>query len=346
MPEHHQNWVRVSRSAPCPICGKPDNCEVSRDGGVVWCGRVDEGALRQNAGGQFLHRLGDDRSFVPVVRPSHPTKRLKRAPTKDWPAIAGRLAHNADEARAELAAQLGVSAAALDDLNVGWDPRQRFWSFPERDGDGQIIGINARHADGSKKRLYGGQSGLTYADRWDTGLGPILLVEGGSDTAALMTIGLSVVGRPSNTAGVKLLIDLLCDAAIDREIIVIGERDEKADGRWPGRDGAISTAKQLAEELGRTVAWSLCPDGAKDARGWMGSMPRLPKARMAALFVSGLETETVDPPVTLPTAPPQGPAVAIESWRDGMLQARIRSLSRPGYYLDASATGAGKTHVD
>jgi len=147
--------------------------------------------------------------------------------------------------------------------------RSRHWTTSTSAGtlgNGQVIGINARHVDGSKKRLFGGQSGLTYADGWDTGDGPILLVEGGSDTAALMTIGLSVVGRPSNTAGVKLLIDLLCEADIDREIVVIGERDEKADGRWPGRDGAISTAKQLAENLERPVAWSLCPDGAKDTR--------------------------------------------------------------------------------
>src|SRR5262245_53494927 len=52
-------WSRVSRQHPCPICGKPDNCEVSADGRVVWCGRIPEGSLRQNAGGQFLHRLND-----------------------------------------------------------------------------------------------------------------------------------------------------------------------------------------------------------------------------------------------------------------------------------------------
>jgi len=307
---------------------------------------VEEGSLLQNGGGQFLHRLDDGRPLVPVSRPFRPTTPPKRAPARDWPAIADRLARNADEARTDLAAELGVSAAALGDLNVGWDPGGRFRSFPERDGDGQVIGINARHADGSKKRLYGGQSGLTYADGWDTGSGLILLVEGGSDTAALMTIGLSVVGRPSNRAGVQLLIDLLYEADIDREIVVIGERDEKDDGRWPGRDGAISTAEQLAEGLERPVAWSLCPDGAKDARSWLGSMPTLPMARLAALFVEGLEMETVDPPFTYSAPPPDGPAVEIEDWREHMLQARIRSLTRPGYYFDGSATGSGKTYAD
>jgi hypothetical protein len=109
--------------------------------------------------------------------------------------------------------------------------------FSERDGDGKIIGISARHVDGCKKRIFGGSSGLTYADGWDAVDEPILLAEGGSDTAAQMTIGLSVVGRPSNTGGAKLLIDLLFEISANREIIVIGERDQKPDGRWPGRSG-------------------------------------------------------------------------------------------------------------
>ena len=89
--------------------------------------------------------------------------------------------------------------------------------------------------------------------------GPILLVEGGSDTAALMDMGLAVIGRPGNIVPkklfpelVKLLAELLADN--EREIIVIGENDEKPDGRWPGREGAISTATRLAEALDRTVA--------------------------------------------------------------------------------------------
>ena len=82
---------------------------------------------------------------------------------------------------------------------------------------------------------------------WDPVDGPILLVEGGSDTAALMTIGLNAVGRPSNLRRRGLLEGSLIDASHEREIVVIGERDEKHDGKWPGRDGAVRTATRLAE---------------------------------------------------------------------------------------------------
>lgn len=341
--EHSDNWVRVSHHCTCPLCDKPDNCSVSRDGRMVWCGRVSEGSIRQNAGGQFLHRLSEDRPYIPPI--AAPPRRPKRPP-RDWGALAKRLACHAGNARDELAAQLGVSSQALAGLDVGWHAGHRWWSFPERDGDGTVIGINVRHLDGSKQRLFGSRSGLTFADGWDAGGGPILLAEGGSDTAALMTIGLSVVGRPSNTGGVKLLIDLLSDAVADREIIVVGERDRKPDGRWPGREGAVGTAKGLAAGLQRPIGWALPPDDAKDARSWLGSMPALPAARLADLFVSGLEKTVVSPPITVHPPRDRGPILPVEDWRESMLRARIDSFGHPGYYLDASTTGAGKTHVD
>ena len=38
MANHFGKWTRVSRRKPCPVCGKPDHCEVSSDRGgcLVW----------------------------------------------------------------------------------------------------------------------------------------------------------------------------------------------------------------------------------------------------------------------------------------------------------------------
>jgi hypothetical protein len=47
-------------AAPCPRCGRNDNCKLSADGAKLWCGRVSEGSIRENAGGQYLHILIDD----------------------------------------------------------------------------------------------------------------------------------------------------------------------------------------------------------------------------------------------------------------------------------------------
>jgi len=334
-----KKWSRVSRAYPCPICGKPDNCTVSVAGGVVWCGRISDGSLRQNAGGQFLHRLND--AYVPRLPPA-----IENRPARDFSATARLFARDAAASRADLAEKLGVAVTSLVDLGVGWDAARLGWTFPERDSGGKVIGISVRYRDGSKRRMAGGKAGLTYADGWSIDDGPILLVEGGSDTAALMSIGLNAIGRPSNFGGVRLLIDVLRGQADDREIVVIGERDEKPDGRWPGREGAISTAKQLAEHLERPVAWSLCPDGAKDARDWLRSMPSLPADRLADLFVTGLERTVMGPPITFHPPRNTQPVQPVADWREALLQARLRSFARPGYYVDASPTGAGKTHVD
>jgi len=163
-----------------------------------------------------------------------------------------------------LATKLGVSVAALRELGAGWDGKA--WTFPEKNEAGLIVGVSRRFEDGGKRFARGGRRGLTYSDRWNNGSGPVLIVEGQSDTAAGITLGISTIGRPSNVGGLKMLIPLLRDVD-DRKLIVIGERDRKPDGRWPGMDGCKSIANGLAKELQRNVEAKLLP--AKDLRSWL-----------------------------------------------------------------------------
>jgi hypothetical protein len=337
-----RRWRRVSRDHPCPLCGKPDNCSVSSDGDAVWCGRISDGAVRENLGGQFLHILNER---TPRPQSTPPKKSLR--PSRDFGPPARAFASGCEEPRAYLARELGVSDAALRALGVGWHRWEKVWTIPERDAAGRIIGLATRDPAGLKKRVHHSQAGLTYADDWNDGTGPILLVEGASDTAAALTMGVNAVGRPSNLGGVSLLLDLLVDLPTDRAIIVLGERDQKPDGRWPGRDGALRTAERLAEGLERPIAWSLPPDAAKDTRAWLNQMPReLPTDRLRALFLSGLDANVIAPPPVYDCPPPDGPAIELPVWRDQMLDTRIASLGRPGYYLDVSPTGSGKTYID
>ncbi|WP_419191362.1 YfjI family protein [Saltatorellus ferox] len=113
----------------------------------------------------------------------------------------------------------------------------------------------------------GAARGLVVPEHLDDLPGPVLIVEGASDVAACLTLGLPAVGRPSNSAGSKQLLHLLRD----RVVLVVGERDEKPDGRWPGRDGAVAVADKLADRWGRTVPWSLPPAKIKDVREWLAS---------------------------------------------------------------------------
>jgi hypothetical protein len=86
--------------------------------------------------------------------------------------------------RQALAGSLGVSVDALRRLRVGWLVGMSAYTFPMRDPDGRVIGIRTRHSDGAKRAVTGSTNGLfTPADL--AGAGPLLIVEGPTDTAAL-----------------------------------------------------------------------------------------------------------------------------------------------------------------
>lgn len=94
---------------------------------------------------------------------------------------------------------------------------------------------------------------------------PVYVPEGASDTAAALSRGWAAVGRPSNVAAAPHLAALLRG----RRVIVVGENDRKPNGKWPGRDGARTTAAKLAHEWGlASVEWMLPPDDFKDLREW------------------------------------------------------------------------------
>ncbi len=68
------NFVRVSRRNPCPVCGKPDWCLLSRDGKAVICSRIESDKPVGNKGAGWLHNLNGDRPIItPVVK--SPTER-------------------------------------------------------------------------------------------------------------------------------------------------------------------------------------------------------------------------------------------------------------------------------
>jgi hypothetical protein len=176
--------------------------------------------------------------------------------------------------RAELAAAFGLPESALGRLDVGFSPNDYSgpcWTFPEVDAGGAIVGILRRFRVGEKKALKDSKRGLIVPRGWKEASGPLLLVEGPSDVAAAVAMGLAAVGRPSNVGGIDHLAALLKDWPADREIIVVGEFDPNDKGQWPGRDGAIKTATELSRKLGRAIAWTMPPDKAKDLRAWVNS---------------------------------------------------------------------------
>jgi hypothetical protein len=181
-----------------------------------------------------------------------------------------------------MAGMLGVHPESLRKLEVGYVPESEdedgHWLFPQKDGAGNIVGLMRRYPNGKKKHMTGSKSGLVYESP-KMALETLLIVEGASDVAAALTMGLNAIGRPSNIGGADLLADFLANfdhERVAREfvVVILGENDFRVDeqhpqGLWPGRDGAVHVARQLAKYTGRRIAWGMPPEGVKDLREWL-----------------------------------------------------------------------------
>lgn len=205
-----------------------------------------------------------------------------------------------------LAAQWQVNPETLTSLGVGFYNRDDAYTFPERDGSNNVIGILRRNSEtGEKKMVRGSKRGLYYPSNLDfADKDTIFIPEGVSDTAVLLNLGLCAIGRPSATGGADHLVELLRNCPEDKEIVVLGENDEKDDGMWPGREGATKVAAKLQRELGRTVKIAMPPDGHKDVRDYVSHLRTIGEAdicghvlsefRSNAEEVDDSETDTSD----------------------------------------------------
>jgi hypothetical protein len=126
-----------------------------------------------------------------------------------------------------------------------------------------VIGWAIRRDDGQKVCKPGSKRGLTLVWPLDNYAGataddPIFIVEGASDTAAGIGVGLDIVGRPSATGGLTHLVDLLRD----RHVCIVAENDTA------GRRGADQLAAGLCGACA-SVRVIVPPTGIKDLRAWV-----------------------------------------------------------------------------
>lgn len=259
-------WTRVSRAQPCQVCGHEDWC--GRSGSMVRCMRVTE----PPPGWRVVKRCDDGGVvFEPTdcvlsMDRKYPSHEASQTTGTRWEALSEQFVANLTPSLlTSLAKELGVAECALRELRIGWDPDHNAYTCPERNGAGRVIGIALRYPNGRKGFVKGGRRGLTYGGKLSDQPDPVLVVEGPSDVAAAQTLGLTAVGRPSNSGGVEFLADLLKG----REVIILAENDTKPDGRCPGRDGALAVTQRLAGLWRRSVKWACLPADAKDFREFL-----------------------------------------------------------------------------
>lgn len=250
---------RVTRRDPCPICERATWCLVRRDGTSVLCQRVESSRGRWGEAG-WWHPTGASPSPAVAWRGG----RVLPTMAPEVADLADRLylADGAGGARERLARAIGVPVAALDQLRVGWERERSAWTFPMRDGQRRVVGIQRRFANHRKLTMRGHAPGwfipaaLLHA-------GELVLTEGASDLAAAMGIGLTGIGRYSCSFGERdrrELELLMRHYAPERVIVVSDANPEEQRG-----------ARKVLEALRGIVRHAdlvLPPPGIKDLRQW------------------------------------------------------------------------------
>jgi hypothetical protein len=262
-------WNKVSRHHRCPICGKPDWCLFTGPADspdAVICARVESQKIVGTKGAGWLHRLRhyDDQRRD---RPRQVRVEVEAQPSINIEALAAEYySALGPYTLGLLSATLGVSKPSLSRLGVGWSARDRAFSFPMRDGDGNVIGIRLRCADGRKWAVKGSRQGLFIPERLNNCADRLLICEGPTDTAALLDLGFDAIGRPSCNGGNRCVLGLVLSDGrlVPREVVIVADSDE------PGQRGAWKLATTLVSYVGR-VRIIEPPDGVKDARQWVQS---------------------------------------------------------------------------
>jgi len=178
----------------------------------------------------------------------------------NWVALLRRFGRDTQPAEvARLAVRLGVTAGSLVRLGVAWAAPHRAWAFPMSNAKHETIGVRLRAEDGRKWAVAGSRNGLFWPDNLAE-VGPLLVCEGPTDTAAMLDLGYDAIGRPSCTGAVDMVIEVV-RALKRRDVVVVAD----ADG--PGIDGADRLARALTEAGRRPKV--IRPHEGKDARAWV-----------------------------------------------------------------------------
>jgi hypothetical protein len=258
-------WVNVCKKMPCGICGKPDWCIYNPQSGNWVCMRVESPRPTEKG---WWHRGGEKPQFVPKPEPEPPQidagRMMLDFRNGTRPGMLDLFAHS-----------LGVSSDSLRSIGCAWAKKHYAWAFPMKNGRGHTIGIRLRLRDGRKLSVKGGHEGVFLPHGRST---IAYLVEGPTDLAAALTLGLWGIGRPSCRGGVAHTQVTINRLGIQR-VIIIGDNDPQKWNdklqRWDKSPG-IEGAKSLAAELQVPVASMLLPT--KDLREYVrmgGTLPLL-----------------------------------------------------------------------
>ena len=255
---------RCDNQNPCPVCKRySDGCLYAKDGSAAICVRTPEGAVKMAGEAGWFHILKPGQFKPKPVKKKRPIpinwESLNKCYTQTFQGIAVR----------HLSNPFQVYGTTLRQIETGWD--REAYTFPVRDSDDQIIGIQRRFPDGSKGMVKGSQIGIfiprIYWDNLESDICPLFICEGVSDTATALDMGLCAIGRVSCSTGKEHIIKFCIKKRPTRIIIVadndeVGIRGAKALGLW------ISQGYKLFSAPPPDIKIITPPTGSKDLRIW------------------------------------------------------------------------------
>lgn len=232
-------WPTVTKDKPCPICGKEDWCAFGEF--QMKCMRVPSNRPAKEG---WYHFYPDET----YVRPSlPPPRRPEKKSPQDFTAMLERWRNDTVIEHYEaLSNRLGVLVESLIELDAAWSRQHSAWAFPMRDAEMRVIGIRLRSLAGDKWAVTGSTQGL-FIPRKVPLTNPVVIVEGPTDAAAALSIGLFPIGRASCNSGADLIGHYLNRVKCSRVVIVADNDDKIVNGRKirPGIDGALALQEKL-----------------------------------------------------------------------------------------------------
>jgi hypothetical protein len=270
-------------STQCPVCSSTTKGCCATDNGLHICrGSPLSGwkRLKSCDNGFSAYRRQEDFNET-----SRPVFQKKPQPVINWDALVERYKRNINKKNKQfLSSRLGVPDC-FDLFNIGIvnNKTGEYYTIPERDVSG-YIGVSLRQESDKtiKSCVTGSKRGLCVPDSFFNSVGPVYIVEGFSDCAAMVAAGINCIGRPSNVGG----SDMVADICAGREVIVVGENDWRLCRQcsgvgcsncnyigsiFPGLVGAYTVSKKLASKKIKS-SFLMPPKGYKDCRDFLVSL--------------------------------------------------------------------------
>jgi DNA primase len=176
----------------------------------------------------------------------------------------------------------------LDALGCAWAVGYNAWAFPMKDWLGNTIGIRLRDHTGHKWAVKGSRAGLFYGEDRTDGThrtDRIYVCEGPTDTAAGLSIGLSVVGRPS-CLGCEVETDRLVRRKKAMEAVIVSDND------GPGYRGALKLSLMLSVPC---VVWVPPAKDLRDFAALGGTKELIESLTRSLLWIQPKNTEEPRP---------------------------------------------------